>query len=188
MDVYAAALFLHFVGLGLLTAGMTTEWLGLRGLQRSESMAEARTWLRMMPVLRALFLPAVILLLATGGYMVVIRGGWTTWSVAGVLIVVAFAAVGNLHAAPHLAALARAAAEERDPISHEFRSRLAAPAPWVSLNVRAAMVAGLAFLMTTKPGLTGTVLVLCVTGLLGWVAATRPAKRVAPAAQPDLEA
>ncbi|MGH9380916.1 MAG: hypothetical protein ACRD2Z_09940 [Thermoanaerobaculia bacterium] len=52
------------------------------------------------------------------------------------------------------------------PVTPELRRLVQHPALWVSLQLRTAIVLGVVFLMTTKPAMLASLLVLVVTTVL----------------------
>ena len=73
-----------------------------------------------------------------------------------------------------IAAIGRATAAERGPLSPALRDQLLDPILWTSIQIRTAIGLGIVFLMTVKPGLVGSLVTIGVVVVLG-LAASAPA-------------
>jgi hypothetical protein len=165
---YTALVFLHVLGAGGMVAAFGMERAALARLRGAASADEARAATAQLAAPSRLGPAAMIATLASG--LVLMRMGWgpMAWLVGAVLALLAMIAVGaalsvrarrRLRAAPHAAAAA--------PLA-------------TSLRVRAALAVAIVGLMTLKPGLVGTALLLGASGLAAAGIAALPSWRRAP--------
>src|SRR4029077_20300903 len=130
MSLYSIALFLHIVGAVLLFALLTVEGVSLR-----QGVMAA-------PLNRVLGPISAVTILIPGFYMVVSQWGWNGWVVVGivawVLIAVAGAATGIVLRA----------------------GRLNIRTAELSWAVRVGMALGVVFIMTIKPDLIPSIIVV----------------------------
>jgi len=151
MDLYSIALFLHIVGALILIALLTIEGVSLRLGGDS-----ARLNRILGPI-------SAVLILGPGLYMVAVQAGWTAWVVVGIVAWVLIALVG--------------AATGIGVMTGRLNRRVAA----LSWAVRVGTAVGVVFIMTTKPGLLGSVIAVAAGGLAGAVIAATAMRRVQPA-------
>ena len=168
MTIYSAALFLHVLGaLGLFMA-LGLELMGLAHLRRATTVEQARERMRALGVLPRLYVPSMLAILVPGLYMTATSWGWRAgWTPVALAALVLLAALGAALTGQRMAALGRATAAARGPLSPDLRQRLRDPLLWTSARTRAAIAVGIVFLMTVKPNLEGALLTIGVAALLG---------------------
>ena len=117
-------------------------------------------------------------MLASGMYMTRVQWTFTTpWIMVAMIVVVMFVATGALVSGRILARIGRASSQVEGPISEEARALIHAPALWSSIFGMNGGAMGIVWLMSTKPGWTGSIgvpLALTVIGSLIGLAVTRP--------------
>ena len=67
--IRSLVLFTHVVGVLALFVGLGLEWIGLDGIQRSTTRAEALPWLRLIAVVPRLFGTALAAIVLSGFYL-----------------------------------------------------------------------------------------------------------------------
>ncbi len=166
MTTYSLILFLHVVSAFGILVSFGQEWAGFSGLQRSctgEQLREAMKRFRVLPWVGG---PSFAVALLSGIYMWETAWRGTAWTVTALFSLVLIAVTGAALTGRRMASIGRAIAEktDREPGAPQL---LYMPVLWASLHVRMAIVIGMTFLMTIKPGLTGSVLVVAIAILLG---------------------
>ncbi len=173
MIYYRIALFLHIVGALGLFVGLGLEWMSVRQLRRAFTGGEAIGWIRPLGSLRRLYPASMAAILASGLYMTAAGWGRVWWAVFGLIGMVLIAAIGRGLAGGRMSAVRRATFEEGGPLSPASRALLRDPVLWGSVQARVALALGIVFLMSVKPGLTGSLATLAVASLAGIAASTR---------------
>ena len=161
MTLYAAALFLHVVGVLLLAAALTAEGVALAQLRRAETSAAVRTWTGVATLAR-LFGPAsAVTILVPGLYMMIASWGWVAWIAVGLVAWLAIAAIGAVNGI-RFSTAAREASTDASAIPR-LRGRAFAVSFWLRLS----LALGIVFLMTAKPGLLGACVTVVVAAAAG---------------------
>ena len=159
-------LFLHVfvVIVTFMIGGMLV--LSETQLHRSSTVAEARTWLRLLNKLGPMIGGSAVLLLISGIAIMSKEHhdehlSWnTSWVLVGLVMLVFLIANGPALIAPRAMALAkRADATPDGPMPADLRAALADPVVAVLGSVNPLTALGVVFLMTYQPGWTGSVLV-----------------------------
>ena len=171
MSLYLVALFVHIVGAIGFFVALGVEWICLRQLGRAVTAAQAGEWLRAAVGVRRLGMASMVTLLVAGFYMM------AAGNIGGAWIIVAFWALVGLSILAvtlsfrRMAALARALSDEVGSLSPALHRLLGDPLLWLGIRLRVAIALGIVFLMTIKPGLTGSLLTIGVSAALGLAAA-----------------
>lgn len=198
MSWYTVALFAHIVGVLTLFITMALQWLITLRLRGARSIAQVREWIGLTKGVNRLVPVSGVLILGAGIYMT--ASAWsllTTWvdvslGAMGIMMIFSIGVVGR-----RLKAIERAAAEaiqaregsQDTPASitgtlpAALQARLDDRALWVSMQMTVAVALGIVFLMTTKPSLTLSLVVVVVSFALGAaVGATTARRQQAPQA------
>ena len=169
VSVYSIALFLHIVGdLGLFV-GLGLEWVSLSYLQRAATAGQAREWLSVFKVQRRINPISWLAILIPGFYMAATAWRATAWVPTALGAVVLLAVLGAVLTGRRLAPMGQSVAAESGPIPSTLRQQLADPLLWASLRIRTAIALGIVFLMTVKPDLLGSFLIIGLASVLGLV-------------------
>jgi len=174
MSVYSISVFLHIVGALGIFAAIGLEWAGRSNLRRATDTTQVREWIRLLAAPRTVGGPSALLVLVTGIYMSATRWGPQGWTLVALVGMVGVAAVGGAVGGRRVSAIAQALPAEAGPVSPTLRQRLDDPALTLSLWTRTALLLGIVFLMSVRPGWGGAVAVMGIALLLG-IAAARPA-------------
>ena len=174
MSLYSISVFLHVVGALGIFAAIGLEWAGLSNLRRATETTQVREWMRLLAAPRTVAGPAALLVLVSGIYMSATRWGPQGWILVALGGMVVVAALGATVSGRRVAAIAQALPAEPGPVSTTLRQRLDEPALTVSLWVRTALLLGIVFLMSVRPGWGGALAAMGSALLLG-IAACRPA-------------
>lgn len=161
MNAYLLSRYLHVVGaLGLFVA-LGLDWASLAQLRRARTAEQVREWARVLGWLRWLGPFSLAVTVLPGFYMAgaAWRGAdWIGVSLAALLVVAALGALGSRR----LGTAVKAATREAGALSPETRAILRSPLPWISVRIRAALLLGIVYLMTAKPGLVPSLWAMAV--------------------------
>jgi len=116
-----------------------------------------------------LFGISVLLILAAGLYMALTAWSLqTSWIAVGLISLIIMAPLGTALIEPRRRAIARLAREAPDgPLPESLEQRIHDPILWTALQTVAVLLLGIVFLMTTKPALTGSLIVIAIALALG---------------------
>lgn len=189
MHVYALALFAHILGVLGLFIAMGLQWLVAVRLQRAQTIGEAREWSSLIGIVGKMGPASGALVVVAGVYMTLAR-----WSVQAPWIVVSLGAMVVMMAlgmgvttrrmkAVHRAALAE---PEGEWISQGLWRQINDPVLWIAAHTAGSIALGVVFLMTTKPGLSGSLLVVAVALALGVGVGAITAKRRQEPSEPAI--
>ena len=171
MNDYSIALFLHIVGaLGFFVA-LGLEWTGLLQIRSAMLPEQVRAWMGTLKSARRVGIASMLMTLVSGFYMMAtVWGGvgWITVTLGALIlgVVLTLALTG-----PRMAAIGRALATEKGPVSQTFHSMANHPLLWISIQTRVAIALGIVFLKTAKPDLGGSLLTIGVAIVLGLASA-----------------
>ncbi len=171
MSTYAIALFLHIVGaLGFFMV-LGLEWIGMSQIRSATRFEEVRAILRTVKSANRLGFVSMPTIIITGIYMVLTVWGGVAWIlvVLGALVLEIVLFVGLT--GPRMAAIERALAMEKGPVSHTFHNLVSHPLLWISAQTRVAIVLGIVFLKIAKPDLGRSLLSIGVAIALGLASA-----------------
>ena len=169
--LYPLALFLHILGAFGLIAAITLEAIGLRGLRRAVRSEDARMWLGISRGLVLRLAPASLaLILVTGLYMTATTWGPRGWILVALASLVLLAVVGALGTGIRMARIGPAVGRASGPLSDELKARLRDPLLVTSIRTRLALVLGIVFLMTVKPSVVASLVVIAIAGVIGVLA------------------
>ncbi len=167
MNVYPIALFLHVVGaLGFfITLGL--EWTSLRQIRGAVTTEQIREALRVYKGIGRFGMASMLMVLVFGIYMAVAAWGGTAWPAVALGSVVLIILISILLARPQIAAIERALVTEKVPLSSTLHHLVNDSRLWISIDTRIAVALGIIFLMTVKPGMTGSLLTIAAAFVLG---------------------
>src|SRR5437763_5112507 len=164
MSIYSIALFLHvsgaigyFVSIGI--------WLfGLANLRRAQHVEQVRALSNLLGLTGPLFGISVLLILAAGLYMALTAWSLQTgWIAVALISLILMAPLGTALVEPRRRALGRLAGEAPDgPLPESLERRTHDPILLTTLQTEATLLLGIVFLMTTKPSLPGSLIVIAV--------------------------
>lgn len=171
MSLYTLALFLHVSGAigAFISLGV---WLfGLAALQRAQRVEQVRavSWLI---VIVDPFMVLSVLLIGVAGFFLALStwGLETSWIVVALVSFVLIAPVGPFVLSARMHAIRDLAATMPDGLlSEALAKRTHDPLLVTAASTLAAVLLGIVFLMTNKPSLALSILVMGVASVLGLV-------------------
>jgi len=182
---YSIVLFVHVMAALVLASSMSIEIVGLSRMRRASTVSEAQTWVNLAPRLAAIGGICALVLLLSGGHLTSQMTGWGFgWpkvALGAMFLIAPFASITSKR-------MRRLRQELLDPANATSAlDRVNAPFLKVSLSVRSWIFVGIIALMTTKPGLSLSLLIIAISAavgvLTGLVGNRSPARSLAMSAQ-----
>lgn len=176
------ALFAHIVGALLLFVGIGALWISALRLRSARIVAQAREWSGLARVAGRIGPIAGVLILVPGIYLMATEWGATPWILVTIGAMLLLMMPGMIIAGRGLGAIrvALAASADGDALPADVRRQIERPMVWTAVQVWAATSLGVVFLMTTKPGWTGSLVVIAVAVALGLAVGVLSGPRRAP--------
>src|SRR6266571_8338516 len=171
MSIYPIALFLHVSGAIGYFVAMGTWLFGLASMRRAQRVEQVRSIVQLVGLSGPLFGISVLLLLAAGLYMALTAWSLLTgWIVVGLISLVLLAPLGTALLEPRRRVIERLARMAPDgPLPEELERCIRDPVLLASPQTLTALLLGVVFLMTTKPSLVGSIIVMAIALVLGLV-------------------
>jgi hypothetical protein len=175
--VYQLALFFHVLAAFGLIAAMTLEAVSLRGLRQAVTGDAARSSLRGMEFVPPLGAGSAVLILVTGIYMMARAWGVQGWIVVALAGLIVNALAGALITRGRMARIGPSMAQLNGPLSPQAQRTLRDPILLASLRLRLSVVFGILFLMTVKPSLLVSLVVVLAAAAIGLITTLIPRRR-----------
>jgi len=171
MSLYPIALFLHVSGAIGYFVAMGTWLFGLASMRRAQRVEQVRSIVQLVGLSGPLFGISVLLLLAAGLYMALTAWSLLTgWIVVGLISLVLLAPLGTALLEPRRRVIDRLARTAPDgPLPEELERCIRDPVLLAAPQTLTALLLGVVFLMTTKPSLVGSIIVMAIALVLGLV-------------------
>ncbi len=193
MNIYSIALFVHVVGAIGYCLGIGVWLFVLVGLGRAQRVEQVRALIHLNNLSGPFSGISALLLLATGLYMALTAwGGLSGWILVALISLLLMFPTSAALIVPRRRALVDKMAREapEGPLSEALKQRIYDPVLLAVLLTVAALLLGLIFLMTTKPDVVGSLIVMAVALLIGLassvlVSRMRRTPRQGAAAKPE---
>ncbi len=171
MSTYTLALFIHLVGAIGAFVSIGTWLLGLAALRRACRVEQVRALAWLIIVASPLMVLSVLLIALAGLDMALSTWGLHTgWIAVAIVSFVLMAPVGPLVLAARMYTVMDLAQAAPDgPLPDELERRTHDPILLVAAQTLTAVLLGIVFLMTTKPALVNSIVVMVVAFFLGVV-------------------
>ena len=169
MNAYSIALFLHIVGAMGMFAALGLEWMSLQQLQRMTTVEQVQAWLQSSRGMRGIGGISMLVILIAGFYMTAIAWGGVAWIMVAFGSMIVLGILGGVLTGPRMAAIQRSMGEATGTISATLYQLIHHPLLSLSIRLRIAMVLGIVFLMSVKPGLVESLVTMGVAIVLGLV-------------------
>lgn len=185
MSLYPIALFVHVSGAigAFISLGI---WLfGLAALRRARSVEQVRALAWLIIMASPLMVVSVVLIGLAGFYMALSSWGLATpWIVVSLVSVVFIGPIGAFVLDPHMRTILVMTREMPDgPLPAALVRRTHAPFLATAADALATILLGIVFLMTSKPSLAASILVMAIAsglGLLSSIPFWQPARKQPP--------
>lgn len=170
MDVNIA-LFFHICGVLTLFGSAGVEILSLTSLRRTTSVAVGRAWASTEPPLAFAFPIAVVVLIASGLYMLHNNPDFKLaqpWAMTVLVLLIVLAILGGAFNGRRMKAIHDALQEAPDgPIPADIVARIHDPYLITSILSMTGAILGAVLIMTTKPDLRDSIIIAAVSLILG---------------------
>jgi hypothetical protein len=186
MDTYHVVLYVHFLSLFLGFGAAGVIGICLFRLRAAQTLADAIPFGTLAGQTERMFPVAVVGLFATGAYMTSDVWTWSTpWIKVSIVGLVIVALQGPLLAGRRARVLEEALqANGPGPLGERARQLTRDPILWIVTFANPAIVAGIAWNMTEKPGTAGAVAAIVIAYAVGaavaWPFTKTPAISAAP--------
>ncbi len=169
MDFYFVVLFFHISGAFILFMGMSLEWVGNSRLNGSTKKEQAIDWVNFLSSLKFAFMIGGILLLITGIYLAAAKWGWTPWILVSFLLWLYITLHGSIVTGRKVVKFNGFLNENPAISSNELINRISSLKLMNLLQSRLAVGMGAVFIMTVKPNLQGSIIIVIIALNLGIV-------------------
>jgi hypothetical protein len=171
MNLYQLLVFLHILGAVGIFVALGLESIALARLQIASTPSDARIWIGLLKLPGRQGPIAMITTVIGGAWMMAQGWGRQPWIIGAIVGLVGMAAVGGIISLRGARRLRVALASEPGPeLSDAFRSIRSKTPLSASHRLRIAIGIGILGLMTIKPGVTGSWLIMAVATLSGLIA------------------
>ena len=175
MDTYQTVMYLHLLSLLAGVAAASIATLSLFRLRAAQTLAEAVPWGMLAGKVGKVFPLVIVGFFATGAYMTSDVWTWDTgWIDVGIVSLAILGIQGPLIAKSR-AKLLQVALKENGPgpLGESARRLTRDPALWVASLTNPAIVLGVAWVMTQKPGIAGSIAGVILAYAIGAAVALR---------------
>jgi len=169
MNLYSIVLFLHIISAIGVCIGVSVLLLGVALLRRAQGVEQVRSTLAFVMTAFPIAGFSMLLLLAAGFYLALsawsLRTSWIAVTLVSLLLMIALVAglIG-----PRMRAIVMSTREIPDgSFPSQLSKRIHDPVLFTVLLIQAVLLLGIVFLMTTKPGLASSIIVMVVALVLG---------------------
>jgi hypothetical protein len=183
--IYKLALFLHVSGALSVSAAIAIEWICLILFRKADTIERIEESVSYYAKVGKLGDIGAFLMLIPGIYMMIAVWKVAGWAICGFLGLLAIGLIGGILTGRTMKRIAELLKVKDQPV-HELRQLLSNNSLWLSIKIRTAILLGVIFLMTAKPGLTGSIITLAISIVVGRLVlpmkyhAVAEDKRVAP--------
>lgn len=171
---YTLALFVHILGAIGLFVAVSLVAVALVRMRQASTLEQIREWAAVAQLAGKSLAFIGLVILAPALYMVIVAWGFTTpWVLAALLTFLVLAIMGatvNSRTIQQVGALVQAAPP--DLVPDELRTQLMARRLWLAEGIRVTLLVGIVCLMTLKPDLLFSLLVLIGMLILGLLLGT----------------
>jgi len=173
MSIYNIVLFVHVIGAIGYFLGMGILLFILLGLRRAQRVEQVRALIQLNDLSGPVSGISVLLLLAAGLYLAITAWSLlTSWILVALISLILMVPTSAALIAPRRSAIVKQLAREAPggELSEALERHIDDPVLATVCTTVAALLLGLVFLMTTKPNLVGSLIVMVVALLLGLAA------------------
>jgi len=168
MTTYTIVLFLHISGAIGYFVAMGTWLFSLSALRRAQRVEQVRALTQLIRRSGPLF-GISVLLLVTGLYMTITAWGFQVgWTLVALISLILIAPLGSAFIEPRRRAIDRLAQEAPDgPLPRSLERSTHDPILLTAVQTVTILLLGIVFLMTNKPSLAGSLVVMAIALVLG---------------------
>lgn len=172
MSIYSIVLFVHVIGAIGYFLGIGTWLFILVGLRQAQRVEQVRVLIHLNNLSAPFGAGSAVVLLIAGLYLALsswsLLTGWILVALISLILIIPTTAVLT---ASRRSALVKQLAREapEGALSETLKQRIHDPVLLATLQTVAALLLGIVFLMTTKPELGGSLIVMAVALVLGLI-------------------
>jgi hypothetical protein len=167
MNLYSLALFFHVVGaLGFFIA-LGLELFNLQQLQRLRTVEQVGEWFAATRAWRGLAGISMLVILVAGTYMTIAAWRGADWIGVAFTAMIVQGVIAGVLTMPRMRAIQKAMSGEHGVISPTLDNLLHHPLLWISMLVRLGIGLGIIYLMTVKPVLITSLVVMAISVVVG---------------------
>lgn len=172
MSLYTVALFVHLVGVIVGVGGVGAWLFALIGVRAARTVGQVRALLALYALAGNVALGGVLLIVIGGLYMALSTTLWqSAWLIVATISFVLVAGAGGSLLGRRIQVLSKSAAEAPEgPPPAALVAQMRDPFTGVALNAYLAVLFGIVFLMTFKPSLVWSIIVILIAAALGGLA------------------
>jgi hypothetical protein len=173
MSIYNIVLFVHVIGAIGYFLGMGILLFILLGLRRAQRVEHVRALIHLNDLSAPVSAASAVLLLVTGLYLALVAWSLlTSWILVALISLLLMVPTSAVLIAPRRSAIVKQLAREAPDgeLSEALERHIDAPVLATVCTTVGALLLGLVFLMTTKPNLVGSLIVMVIALLLGLAA------------------
>ena len=171
---YTVALFVHILGAIGLFVAVSLIIVAFVRMRQASTLEQVREWAAVAHLAGKSLAFIGLVILAPALYMVIIAWGFTApWVMAALITFLLLAIMGamvNGRTIERVVAMAQAA--EPGPVPDRLRTQLLAPRLWLAEAIRLTLLVGIVCLMTIKPDILFSFLILVGMLILGTLLGT----------------
>lgn len=171
MNSYSLLIFIHVLGAIGMFAAWSIEFVTLLRLRQAGTLDEARICIRWLKQQRSMEPVAMLVVIATGIWMGIVRWNHQPWMVTALFAMVVIAVVGVVTAWRSLPRLKAKLPTKLEQLPTNFVA-IANPLA-ISLQLRVAIGIGILGLMTAKPDMPNSLIIISIALVIGTVMAIR---------------
>jgi hypothetical protein len=190
MSIYTVVLFLHVIGAIGYFLGIGILLFILLGLRRAQRVEHVRPLIHLNDLSAPVSAASAVLLLVTGLYLALVAWSLlTSWILVALISLLLMVPTSAVLIAPRRSAIVKQLEREAPggELSEALERYIDDPVLATVCTTVAALLLGLVFLMTTKPNLVSSLIVMVVALLLG-LAAGMLVSRMKRAPEPGMVA
>lgn len=173
MSLYTVALFVHLAGVIVGVGGVCAWLFALIGVRAARTVEQVRALLALYALAGNVALGGVLLIVIGGLYMALSTTLWqSAWLIVATISFVLVAGAGGSLLGRRIQVLSKAAGEaSAGPLPASLAEQMRDPFTGVALNTYVAVLFGIVFLMTIKPTLVWSIVVILIAAALGVLSA-----------------
>jgi len=157
MSFYSVILYLHIIGAAVLFAGLGIEGIVFSNLKKAAASREVLSWGPSMRILRMVYTLSLVLLLVPGLYLAIESWGFSSWVISGLVLLIALSGYGTMTGKKIGMTIGSLIGKE-GPLTDEVKKRISDPLLMKSYKIKLTLALGIIFMMTIKPGWTGSLI------------------------------
>jgi hypothetical protein len=178
MTFYAVILFLHIVAAIGIFVGLGLEWVSTSLFRKAVEAADFRASIGALRSVPMLFGSSGALVLLTGGYLAAKIGrAGVSWVVPSLAALVVIGALSGALTGRRLRRIRGVHLAGTGPVPIGLRALVHDPLLVASLRVRLSLALGIVYLMTAKPALVPSLVVLVCATLAGLIVSVQTFRR-----------